>query len=133
MKIFMVFLALTVVFLSAFCFMADLNNFVLMEKYLKTMAEECACSAALMTDSTMTSYGFLEIDMQAARATCDRVCGKLASTVPAFSRGSISVDNIDIGDNYARVKLTYSQTTDLFRLPWIEKRGFSREAEYRWE
>ena len=133
MKIFMVFVALSLVFLCAFSFVADLNNFALMEKSLKTMAEECACGSALMTDSAMASYGYLEIDMQAAKDACGRIVNKLAAAVPAFSRGTISVDSIDVGENYAAVKLSYYQQDDLFRLPFFTKHGFSREAEYRWE
>jgi len=133
MKIFMVFVALLLVFTVSFTFAADINRYSEMQKSLKYMAEECACGAALMTDAQMASYGYIEIDEEAAEKYCTDICNTLAQRQSCFSGGTVSISKVTIGKQYAAVGLTYTQSASIFRLPWLDVKSLSREAEYIWE
>ena len=133
MKTFLVFLALSIVFLSAFAFAADINRYAMMQKSLKTIAEECACGASMMIASDSLSYGYLEIDRNAARERAVYLCGELSASVPILRKGKVTLSDIYVAEDHVDVELTYVQETDMFRMPFLEKYSFSREAEYKWE
>ena len=62
MKVFLVFLALVIVFTGALAFASDSLRFVLLQKRLKVLAEECAEAAALCIDEEESQRAHLEPD-----------------------------------------------------------------------
>lgn len=148
MKVFVVFLAILVLNVSFLCYWSDMDQYALMQKELKELAEECASGAALFRDKEAYSCGNLSIDEVAAEAYLTFLLEK-AQTRGSFARAGTIVAHMEIFDDIkgyegseacgisgnspaVMVELTF-EGQDLFRLPFARVTTLQRTATYQWE
>ena len=148
MKVFIVSLAMLLVFVSFLAFSADMDRYVQMQEHLKALAEDCAAGCALFTDEEAYSEGVMVIDSADARAYTAFLIGKAQKSMPPLANGAIeaSVRIFDDRKGYegiteyglvsgipgSAVTLTYTGE-DIFRLPFITVTDIRRTAAYQWE
>ena len=132
MKVFMVFLALVLVFSAALVFSSDISEYVRLQKRLKVLAEDCAEAAALCVDKKASeASGALVIDLARGRAAAEELCRKTASSGAFGKDARISVKISPYGSCGVRAELVFSGR-DLFRPAFLRLDSFSRSAAYEW-
>lgn len=148
MKVFIVFLAMLLLNMTFLIQWRDMDRYELLQKELKTMAEECASGAALYDDREVYSLGKLSIDQEAAEAyLSDRL--EKYSAASRLGRWGLLEARMEIYDDVkgyggaeaagitgigpaVLVELTYTGR-DLFRLPFFCVTALQRKAVYQWE
>ncbi len=132
MKVFIVFLALVMVFSAALIFSSDISEYVRLQKRLKVLAEDCAEAAALCVDKEASeASGTLVIDIARGRAAAEELCKKAAGTGAFGKNADISVKISPYGRFGVRAELVFSGR-DLFRSVFLRRSSFSRSAAYEW-
>lgn len=133
MKVFIVFLALVMVFSAALIFTSDIAEYVRLQKRLKVLAEDCAEAAALCIDQKASeSSGSLVIDLSRGRRAAEELCRKAADSGGFGRNAQISVKISPYGRLGVRADLVFTGR-DLFRLAFLRLETFSRSAAYEWK
>ena len=148
MKVFLVFLAMLLLYMSFMCQWSDMDRYARAQRALKELAEEIACGAALLLDEDSYSGGLLCIDKWAADHLAFDLLQR-ASVAPPFEAPGVLSARIEIFDDESgyeeagergllpgcpavSVELTYSGR-EMFRLPFIIVTCMQRTAVYQWE
>ena len=119
MKVFLVFLALVIVFTGALAFASDSQRFVLLQKRLKVLAEECAEAAALCIDEEESQkQGRICIDLARGQAAAESFLAQ-SSYLKTFGEASLGVRISSFGSSGVRAEL-------------IWKNKAARAAAYEW-
>ena len=132
MKVFIVFLALVMVFSAALIFSSDIAEYVRLQKRLKVLAEDCAETAALCIDKEASeASGSLVIDFSRGRRAAEDLCKKAENCGEYSKNAHISVKISPYGRLGVRAELVFTGR-DLFRLEFLHLETFSRSAAYEW-
>ena len=125
MKVFIVFLALIVIFSMFLSYLQDTDRYMQYQKLLKMLSEDCAEAGALTIDP---KTGVIS----GGRAF--EAASEILESSSLFPRGSVSVESASVtcGGKGFEVCLIYSGE-DLFRLPFINITEIRRASEYVWE
>ena len=147
MKVFVVFLAFMMVFVSFMCYSSDMARYADMQRMLKLAAEDCAAAGALASDPEAYGRGKLAIDEDEAIGMGFEVMDA-AALMPLFRRGTLSMDMkiydgekgyegceaYGLAQGMPSVVCTLEYTgADIFRLPFLQLRSLSRTAAYSWD
>ena len=131
MKVFLVFLALMIVFSGAFVFAEDSLRFVLLQKRLKVLAEECAEAAAMCIDEERSAQdGQVRIDLNRGQAAAQEVL-KRTDYLKIFGKAELRVSISAYGSSGVRAEVVW-RGEDLMRLSFIKKQQAARTAAYEW-
>ena len=148
MKVFIVFLALMIVFMGFMVYGSDMNAVMSRRLHLKALAEDCAAGCCLSLDEEAYSEGLLVINRADAEELTEYLVQEAKENMPPFARGDISASVLIFDDEKgysgreeygiksdipsAVVKLVY-ESGDMFRLPFLELKKLERTAVYSWE
>ena len=149
MKVFIVFLALMTVFSGMFVFRSDMNRYIMLQKKLKILAEECARAAAMCVDTDRSAaLGRTVIDYNRGQAAAEKILestglldgysgepegsGSYGSTVPKGDAVCVQVTVSPEGPSGARADVCW-KGPDLFRLSFINKKTAEMSAAYEWK
>jgi hypothetical protein len=141
MKVFIVFLSLLIVNVSALVFQGDLGNYMHEQLLLKEAAEECAAGAAILIDEEEYSYGRITFDYQAGEKYAEEYLEYIKRNSRVMSKGEISCELTFEDDNkgYSTMNIKHIpsitseivvKTNDVFRVPFIEVTRLERSARY---
>ena len=124
MKIFIVFLALVLVFSMFLSYVQDMNVYMQVQRHLKTLSEDCAEAGALTIDRYAAG-----IDREEAV----KAAGEILSSSALFPPGTVDLEQAEVtaGGRGFCVTLRYERA--FFRLPYIDITSVSRTSEYVWE
>ena len=131
MKVFLVFLALLILFSGALVFAEDSRNFMMLQKRLKVLAEECAEAAAMCIDEEESALqGKVCIDMRRGQAAAEELLAR-SGYLKGFGSAELSVSVSDYGSTGVRAEVVW-RGEDLMRLSFIKKQKAARTAAYEW-
>lgn len=141
MKVFIVFLSLLIVNVSALVFQGDLGCYMHEQLLLKEAAEECAAGAALLIDEEEYSYGRIIFDYQAGEKYAQEYLEYIKRNSKVISKGKISCKLTfeDDGKGYSDSNIEnipsisseiVVKSEDIFRLPFIEVTRLERSTRY---
>ena len=131
MKVFLVFLALLILFSGALVFAEDSRNFMMLQKRLKVLAEECAEAAAMYIDEEESALqGKVCIDMRRGQAAAEELLAR-SGYLKGFGSAELSVSVSDYGSTGVRAEVVW-RGEDLMRLSFIKKQKAARTAAYEW-
>lgn len=122
MKEFIVFIAFLIVFSAAMVYRTDSNNYVRLQKQLKSLSEECASGAILMQDIEETNrQGRYVIDLAMAKTYVDRIIAKkIGGKMAPISLGTISAEistqELRASDTAVKIILNWHCEDGIFRL-----------------
>ena len=124
MKVFIVFLALVLVFSMYLVYLQDMNSYIQDQKLLKMLAEDCAEAGALTIDERTE-----RID----KSQAIKAASEILRSSRIFPKGSIAISSCRVTEDGRgfEVELTYKVV--FFRLPFIEVSEMRRVSEYVWE
>ncbi|MBO4818817.1 MAG: hypothetical protein J5528_01650 [Firmicutes bacterium] len=125
MKVFIVFLALLIVFSMYLSYICDLDIYMQDQRLLKMLAEDCAEAGALTIDEKRE-----RIDKDKA----DEAALEMLSSSGIFPYGTVSIESSSVTDDGRGFELCLVlQKDDWFRLPFINIGSMKRISEYVWE
>jgi len=147
MKVFIMSLALFLIFTAFLVYSSDFNLYEQQRQALKDLAEDCAAAAALCSDLPSFSKGLLAISKKSAE-NLSLYMIKEAEKTALFQNGSIKMEmslyddvigyagcekyDLQAGLPSAVITLTYTGK-DIFRLPFLSCNTIKRTAVYQWE
>lgn len=125
MKIFIVFTAFLLVFSMLLVYGADVNGYMLLQKHLKALAEDCAEAGALTIDPASAV-----ID----RNKADEAAADILTESKMFKDGSVTVRDSAVTKSGRGYSVTLRlDCGELFRLDFLSKKSIERTSEYAWE
>jgi len=131
MKVFLVFLALAVVFSGLLIFSSDMREYMILQSRLKILAEDCAHAAALCIDEAASAAsGSVQIDIERGQAAAERLL-ESSDLLDAFGSAEVSIRIRFESPGCVRAELNW-RGRDMFRLAYIEKKEAARSAAYEW-
>ena len=133
MKVFIVFLALIVLFSGIFSFRTDMDRYMLLQRRLKVLAEDCAEAAAMCIDTRRSKEeGRMIIDLGKGQLAAEKLI-ESSALMDAFAFGGARLQVLISPEGASGVRADVSwQGPDLFRLSFITKKAASRSAAYEW-
>lgn len=141
MKVFIVFLGILMVSVSAMVYQGDLGAYGHEQLLLKEAAEECAAGAALFLDEDAYSKGLVVFDYEQGETYIKNYLAYIKRNSKALSKGIIryKTEFEDENKGYSpsnrekipavTVEIKVS-TEDLFRGPFVEVTSLERRARY---
>ncbi len=136
MKIFLVFLALLTINVTFVVYESDLGRYILMQRTLKAMAEECAAGASLYYDVEEYSTGRYVFQYEESIEYVEYVLNQMQGDAILLKNLSYEIAFEDDLQGYERepipsvlVGLTLN-TKDLFRLPFFTVTEIKRISKY---
>lgn len=131
MKVFLVFLALMIVFAGVFAYAEDSLRFMMLQKRLKVLAEECAEAAALCVDEEESAVrGRVCIDIRRGQAAAERLLSG-SNYLKIFGKAQPGVKVSGFGISGVRAEVIW-RGEDIMRLSFINKQQAARTAAYEW-
>ena len=131
MKVFVVFLAIMIIFCGLFIFESDMSRYMRLQKDLKLLAEDCAEAAALCIDEVRSSRtGKPVIDLDKGRKAALRLLDSSALLKPYGGKAEVTVS--PEGDLRVSAEIKWNGP-DIFRLSFIEVCSAHRKAAYEWK
>ncbi len=130
MKVFVVSLALLLLFVSMFAFSSDMETYVRLQERLKQLAEDCACGCALCLDRYAFAEGVISFDEKGA--------GEYMECMTEEGAGSLGAKNCRIDwtlewDGASCTAALTASFDDVFRLPYLTATSASRSSTYEWK
>ncbi|MBN7772063.1 hypothetical protein [Clostridium aminobutyricum] len=141
MKVFIVFVSLLIVYVSALVYQGDLGRYVHEQVLLKEAAEECAAGAALLMDKEEYANGKMVFDYEAGQKYAQEYLEYIKRNSRVLSAGEvdykIEFEDDKIGyfssntDKIPAVTVEIKVLTeDLFKLPFLNVTSLERRARY---
>ena len=141
MKVFIIFVSLLLVNVSALVYQGDLGRYVQEQLLLKEAAEECAAGAALLINQEEYADGKLVFDYEAGQKYALEYLVYIKRNSRVLSAGKIEckVEFEDDHSGYASSNFDKNPavtvnisvlTEDLFRLPFLYVTSLERSARY---
>ena len=133
MKVFIVFLAFAVIFTGALVFGTDMQRYMLLQKRLKTLSEDCAEAAALCIDPEQSqALGQAVIDVQKGSETARMLCEKAASSGGFGKYAAVTVEIEHVTESSVGARVSW-HGSDIFRSSFIKKTDVQRYSVYSWD
>ncbi|QIB69931.1 hypothetical protein Ami103574_11630 [Aminipila butyrica] len=141
MKVFIAFLGIFLVSISAVVYQGDLGAYGQEQLLLKEAAEECAAGAALFLEEDAYAKGSIVFNQQQGQTYIKDYLAYIKRNSKALSRGTVSYEAVfedeDCGyasENFSRIPAVTVDirvaTEDLFRLPFVKVTSLERRARY---
>lgn len=140
MKVFIVFIGLLFVNVTFITYQGDLDRYIQLQTFLKSVAEECAAGAALYYDEEAYSQGLMIINQGEAEKYADDIVERATHTLALGEGENLSyeiefVDDstggaADQGVSPSVVVTLRFTTADLFRLSFLKVEQVVRSAKY---
>jgi hypothetical protein len=122
MKTFLIFLAFAIVFSACLVYQSDVNNYMLLQKWLKATAEEAAAGGALMIDDRSYEEKRYIINFTDASRYVMFTAKHAKSNISPLKNGSIGIITWRLSDTQIKATVSWYAFNDyrLFRLPFID-------------
>ena len=134
MKVFIIFLGLLLINVTFLTYQGDLSHYMKLRGFLKAVAEECACGAAMYYDEERYSTGELVIDREEAEKYTAYITEKAETLLDGQSKGELryEIETAGTPEEPPAVTVTVTLVTvqDLFRLPFLTAKQVARAAKY---
>ncbi len=128
MKTFLMFIALFIVNMSFLVYESDLNRYIQLQTYLKAVAEEAACGAAMYYDEEAYSRGFMVINRTEGEKYLEELLDQARLRLNLKETFTLS-GQMETGESDVVVILEL-ECADVFRLPYLTKNRIIRGAKY---
>lgn len=139
MKVFLLFLALLLVFTAFFIYEGDFGNYLRLSGYLKHIAEEASLAATLYFDEQIYGQGMYVLSEKEGRKAVEYIVDEAEKNLSGAREGTLSYELVlhddekgyPPGESFPSAEVTVTYTcADLFRLPFLRLTEVKRQSKY---